>query len=336
MKNLVKYATIIALFGFGLITLILSSSVIFDWFGIRANDGNYVLFVVWANFISSIIYLLAGYGFLKHKKWTTQLLGASVIILIAAFIGLLFHINSGELYETKTVSAMIFRTAFTALFTMSSYFIISKNNKTTSLRYTLAIGVIFASFLFVSCNRNEGSTNTAEEKNVVEMNEINYLETGKELAMQTKASLGKNLISAINEKGSDGAVEFCSAKAIPITDSMSIALGAKIKRVSDKPRNSNNQANEAELAYINSWKEAKAHGEEHRPLLTELDGKMVGYYPIVTNQMCSQCHGTPKKQIDVSTLSKIRRLYPADSAIGYADGELRGVFVVEMNKNQTP
>ncbi len=127
MKNIVKYVSIFALLGFGLLTLFLSSSVIFDWFGIRAKEGNYVLFIVWANFVSSIIYLSAVYGFIKLKKWTTQLLGTSVIILIIAFIGLLFHLNAGGLYETKTVGAMIFRTTLTVLFTLSSYFIISKN-----------------------------------------------------------------------------------------------------------------------------------------------------------------------------------------------------------------
>lgn len=126
MKKVIQYVLIAILFSFGLLTLFLSSSIIFDWFGIRANEGNYVLFVVWANFISSVIYLISSYGFLKLKKWTTYLLSISVIILIVAFIGLLFYINSGELYETKTVVAMAFRTTLTVFFAATSYFIISK------------------------------------------------------------------------------------------------------------------------------------------------------------------------------------------------------------------
>ena len=145
--------------------------------------------------------------------------------------------------------------------------------------------------------------------------------------------MGKNLALALNEKGSDGAVEFCNTKAIAITDSMSLVLNANIKRVSDKPRNSNNQANDVELAYIESWKEAKTNGEEKSPLVSEIDGKMVGYYPIVTNQMCLQWHGTPEKEVNTKTLSKIKKLYPADKALGYSEEEIRGIFVVEMNKN---
>lgn len=90
MKKYIPYTLAFILAGFGLLTLFLSTSVIFDLFGIRAKEGNYVLFVVWSNFISSILYLSAAYGFIKGNKWTASLLGISTLILIAAFIGLKF------------------------------------------------------------------------------------------------------------------------------------------------------------------------------------------------------------------------------------------------------
>ena len=66
MKNNITRIIAIVLALFALLTLFLSSAVIFDWFGIRAKEGNYVLFVVWSNFIASILYLLAVYGFIKR------------------------------------------------------------------------------------------------------------------------------------------------------------------------------------------------------------------------------------------------------------------------------
>ena len=69
MKKYIPYILSTLLAGFGLLTLFLSTSVIFDLFGIRAKEGNYVLFVVWSNFISSILYLFAAYGFIKNKKY---------------------------------------------------------------------------------------------------------------------------------------------------------------------------------------------------------------------------------------------------------------------------
>lgn len=132
MKKLLAYSSAALLFTFGAITLFLSTSIFFDWFGIREMEGNYVLFVVIANFIASIFYLLAAYGFLKNKIFTTTLLLVSIIILIAAFVGLLIHINSGGIYETKTIFAMVFRIALTGAIAVVAYFSINKKEKIRS------------------------------------------------------------------------------------------------------------------------------------------------------------------------------------------------------------
>lgn len=204
-------------------------------------------------------------------------------------------------------------------------------------KISLLVSALFTGTLLLSnCTGNQVSnhtSNVAENRvDTVPISDINYLKSGKELALQTGASLSKHLVNAIKEKGTAGAVEFCNLKAIPITDSMSIALGAQIKRVSDRTRNPNNKANEAELAYIQKLKDAKAEGKEQGPILSEIDGKMVGYYPIITNHMCMQCHGKPGKDINALTLAKIKKLYPNDQATGYGENEIRGLFVVIMNK----
>lgn len=126
MKNIISKIAAVILTLFALLTLILSTSVIFDLFGIRAKEGNYVLFVVWSNFISSILYLFTAYGFIKNKKWTTSLLGISTLILITAFVGLKIHASSGGIYETKTIGAMIFRISVTLVFAIIAYFTITK------------------------------------------------------------------------------------------------------------------------------------------------------------------------------------------------------------------
>jgi hypothetical protein len=126
MKRYIQYILATILAGFGLLTLFLSSSVIFDLFGIRAKEGNYVLFVVWSNFISSILYLFAAFGFVKVKKWTTTFLGISTLILIVAFIGLKIHVSAGGIYEEKTIGAMIFRISLTLVFAILAYFTITK------------------------------------------------------------------------------------------------------------------------------------------------------------------------------------------------------------------
>lgn len=129
MKKYLPYLLAVILTGFGLLTLFLSASVIFDLFGIRTQEGNYVLFIVWSNFICSLLYFFAAYGFIKSKKWTAKLLIISAVILISAFIGLLIHINSGGIYEIKTIGAMIFRIIVTLVFAAFAWFALIKNRE---------------------------------------------------------------------------------------------------------------------------------------------------------------------------------------------------------------
>lgn len=162
--------------------------------------------------------------------------------------------------------------------------------------------------------------------------ELSFLQKGQKIAMNTKKVLSKNLIQAINSTGTEEALSFCSTRAVPITDSMSIALNAKVKRVSDKNRNKKNNANQTELAYINKAKLSLEKGLKPKPQLIKLGNKKIGYYPILTNQMCLQCHGQKNSEISINTLSKINKLYPKDLAVGYKVNELRGIWVVEMDK----
>lgn len=161
---------------------------------------------------------------------------------------------------------------------------------------------------------------------------LSFEDMGLKYAMGTKAILGKNLMNAIQTKGAEHAVDFCNIKAIPLTDSMSVEFGAKIKRVSDKPRNANNQANAEELSFIEELKVKIAKGEKLVPKVVEHDDKMVGYYAIETNKMCLQCHGVANADVHASTLAKIKTKYPNDKALGYKENEIRGIWVVEMTK----
>ncbi len=107
MKTTLKMSAII-LTAFALITVFMSGSVIFDLFGIRAKEGNYVLFIVVSNFICGFLYLISAYGMFFQKKWTTRLLVLVTTILLLSFAGLLWHINGGGIYEQQTIKAMLF------------------------------------------------------------------------------------------------------------------------------------------------------------------------------------------------------------------------------------
>ncbi len=126
MKRFISIGSAISLTLFGLLTIFMGGAVLFDLFGIRAKEGNYVLFVVWVNWICGFLYLLTAYGFFKQKKWTVKLLFNIFFLLDITFAAFIFHILNGGLYETKTIYAMSFRTLITLAFALVAFFTISR------------------------------------------------------------------------------------------------------------------------------------------------------------------------------------------------------------------
>lgn len=179
--------------------------------------------------------------------------------------------------------------------------------------------------------KSKGNENwTQSGKKVAESNKPKTIdEIGLEYALSTKKVLGKNLMGAIQKKGTLAALEFCNIKAMPLTDSMETKHNATIKRVSDKNRNPNNQANAEELKYIAQFKTELAAKKEIKPVVIEKGNKVQFYYPIETNTMCLQCHG---KQIKPDVQKQILKLYPKDLAVGYNESEVRGIWSITFDK----
>ena len=191
--------------------------------------------------------------------------------------------------------------------------------------HKIKIAVSFVlGFLIISCNKKskEETTLISEERK----------ETFQKYALEAKGVLGKNLMNAINTQGTEKAIEFCSTKAIVLTDSVSKAVNATIKRVSDKPRNPINRANENETAFINELKQKISKGEKMTPKFSESESEITGYFPIETNALCLQCHGSKDSDITPNVLKKIELLYPKDEATGYKENQIRGLFVITQNK----
>lgn len=186
-------------------------------------------------------------------------------------------------------------------------------------------------FLLAYCG-DPSTVKQPETTRAEEVVPVDYLKLGAKIAGSTKDALGKQLIHAISTLGTVEAIGFCNLKAIPVTDSTALAHNARVKRVSDKARNPDNQANEKELAILQEWKDQQAKGDSLSARLLEENGKMIGYYPIKTNVMCLQCHGMPGKDILPEVQAAIKKSYPNDKATGYGVDQLRGMFVIEMDK----
>ena len=187
------------------------------------------------------------------------------------------------------------------------------------------VGIVLVAMIGLNCVNTKVSSSSDKQY---------YLDLGKNISSTTQAVLGKNLMNAMAKGGTEYALEFCNSKAYPLTDSMALVHKTSIKRVSDKTRNPQNRANSLEKSVIVSIKEQLKNGETPKSEIREVKGKMVAYYPIVTNAMCLQCHGKVNQTVQQKTFEKINDYYPKDQALGYDVNQLRGLWVVEMQKNK--
>lgn len=142
-NKLFKYVIAVVLIAFASLTIFMSSSVLFDWFGIREKQGDYVPFIVWTNFIAGFLYLVSAYGFLKAKEWSFKILLNLTILFVIALIALALYINYDGAFEIKTVKAMLFRTGLTILFFVLVYFNLKKKgNMREFTKIIVAIGAV--------------------------------------------------------------------------------------------------------------------------------------------------------------------------------------------------
>ena len=191
------------------------------------------------------------------------------------------------------------------------------------------IAAIF-SIMTLYCSKTE-SNDTDKKTNGTG---LNTQEIAQQAVSKAKAELGKTLLNAISSKGAAYAVGFCSEKAVPLTNEMSEQLNVKLKRISDRPRNQANLANDEEMSIIRGFKAQVEKKEKLTPAFRETETEFIGYYPIETNQMCMQCHGKKDTDIHASVYENIQKMYPEDKAFGYSENQIRGLWRVVIKKKK--
>lgn len=160
-----------------------------------------------------------------------------------------------------------------------------------------------------------------------------YLEMGDDLVGETKRKISTTLLDAMEKGGVKYAAQFCNLVAYPIVDSMSKAHNARIRRVSDKPRNPKDAMDDDEQKVFAMFREKmKQPNAEAAPILIQYSDGTVGYYtPIkISMPVCLKCHGEVGKDVKAEDYAEVKKLYPADTAIGYKDGDLRGMFSIRF------
>tara|TARA_R110002167_G_scaffold125448_11_gene305604 strand:- start:2626 stop:3240 length:615 start_codon:yes stop_codon:yes gene_type:complete len=194
----------------------------------------------------------------------------------------------------------------------------------------LIVLVLVGTLSFTACKQTTKSVGKSADTDTQIQN---FEEIGLQYALATQAELGKNLMGALQKEGATGALEYCNTRAYPLTDSMSTVFHARIKRVSDKPRNPANIASDDEMVQITYFKQQIAANKKTTPIVKKENEGTIFYYPIVTNAICLQCHGIAGSQILPETLTLLQERYPQDMATGYDVNEVRGIWSIYFDKD---
>lgn len=191
---------------------------------------------------------------------------------------------------------------------------------------------IAIAFIFVFCGRQNDKV---EEKTseTTETDTIISFDQGKEIIQSAFNALSTTLASAIQKEGIQYAIEYCSEKALPITDSVADLYNVNIKRISHQYRNPDNKASLDELELIEMYMELLENEQKLEAYIIENENNYLYYSPIIiNNQFCLNCHGKPGIDIQEEDLIYINLLYPTDNAINFEMGQIRGLWRLEIPK----
>ncbi|PID57922.1 MAG: hypothetical protein CR986_08365 [Ignavibacteriae bacterium] len=146
-------------------------------------------------------------------------------------------------------------------------------------------------------------------------------------------SLKKVLIKNMQEGGPIQAVNICSDTASEMTQNFSEKNNVTIKRFSFKNRNISNVPDEMEKSILNEFQKLSDKGEltgkTFKLNKSKVNGKTTITFikPIVIEAPCLNCHGN-ETQVDKKVAELLKNKYPADKAVGYKVGDLRGAISV--------
>jgi hypothetical protein len=132
------------------------------------------------------------------------------------------------------------------------------------------------------------------------------------------------------------ALAFCSAQAEEITKKVNTQLpnGVTVRRTALRLRNDKtNKADDIDIKVMESYEKALAEGKTIAKSVKVVDtGDTYRVYkPLLTQKVCLKCHGA---NIDPKIAEGLKHAYPNDKAIGFKEGDLRGVIVAEIPKRK--
>lgn len=210
----------------------------------------------------------------------------------------------------------------------------------------IALSSLVIIFVALSCNVENDKVEEAsrlkyemENRKLKKIDEVDIMneamKKGNEIVKRAGDSLKFHLQTAIAKGGFEEALHYCNLEALPLTNKLSNQYYAQISRLSFKNRNpANYPKTDMEKQLLEAYQYNFENQIESSPNVQILDTSILYAAPIVAGQFCLNCHGAPDENIAKPQLETINKLYPNDKAIGYKEGELRGMWSVYFNKQE--
>jgi hypothetical protein len=148
--------------------------------------------------------------------------------------------------------------------------------------------------------------------------------------LELQTALVGRLRDAMSGGGPAAAVRVCRDEAQALTAAVGARHRLEIGRTSDRLRNPANAPRPWADDPVASHAGEKAAGVT--PVVVELDGRVGVLKPIGTLDFCVTCHG-PRDVVNAAIGDVLKTAYPQDQAVGFATGDLRGWFWVEVALN---
>jgi len=141
----------------------------------------------------------------------------------------------------------------------------------------------------------------------------------------------RELTDALSRGGPSSAIGFCHLDATYVSQRIGKDTGIAAGRTSDRLRNPTNAPRPwaAPLVKANAGRQAK----NVEGFVVDLGNRVGVLRPIAERPVCAACHG-PVDKFSPQVLGVLADRYPADLAVGFREGEIRGWFWVEMPKRQ--
>lgn len=183
--------------------------------------------------------------------------------------------------------------------------------------------LLFAIVVCIGCNQT-AVVDSDSATQLTQLNESQQKQHGDAVAAKDNLfqSLLGELTSSIGENGVAKSIEVCKTKAPALAKTVSEEQGLKIGRTSFLLRN--------DQSAPPTWAASFVKERVEKEVNVDLGENRLGVLlPIRLKEACIKCHGQ-SDSLDADVKEAIASHYPNDKATGFAEGDLRGYFWVEV------